>query len=147
MALYPSRTQRPAPGGHTGVHNPGALYSATSLEQQGELLRRVRALIDERARRRGHFPTELFGEPSWDILLAMYAAEMAQQRLTASQIIEHATVPASTALRCLKMLDAAGLVVRNPDHLDARRTFPSLTAKATCAMTSFLSLGGARATT
>jgi DNA-binding MarR family transcriptional regulator len=101
----------------------------------------AQTLIQERARRFDYFPAELFAEPAWDILLALYVAQMSQQRITAGQLTEKATIPHTTILRWTKVLDAAGYVLRRVDPLDARRAFVLLTPKGLDAMYSFLSGG------
>ena len=99
---------------------------------------RAQAIMNERARRSEYFPAELFGEPAWDILLELYAAQAAQPRQTSPQIAKEATFPTTTTLRWLKALDAVGFVDRQPDPLDGRRVFLSLTPKAQFAMRSYL---------
>jgi DNA-binding MarR family transcriptional regulator len=133
--------------GDTAADAPVVIQTYPSPETRAQLLTRVNALIQERARRSDHFPTELFSEPAWDILLALYAAEMAQQRVTALKLAEQVLAPTTTALRWLKVLEAVGLVDRKPDPLDARRVFLSLTPKGRYAMSSYLSEGGARCPT
>jgi DNA-binding MarR family transcriptional regulator len=101
----------------------------------------AQVLIQERARRLDYFPAELFAEPAWDILLALYVAQMTQQRVTAGQLTEMATIPHTTILRWTKVLDAAGYLLRRVDPLDARRAFVLLTPKGLDAMYRFLSGG------
>lgn len=102
----------------------------------------AQSLIQERTRRFEYFPAELFAEPAWDILLELYAAQMAQQRVTVGQVCEQASIPDTTTLRWLKALDAAGYVLRRVDPLDVGRVFILLTPKGLDAMYSFLSGGG-----
>ena len=103
-----------------------------------ELSSRAQVIIKERARRTEYFPAELFGEPAWEILLKLYAAQIALPRVTSSQIAKEATLPPTTTLRWLNVLDAGGFVDREPDPLDGHRVFLSLTPKALFAMRSYL---------
>ena len=96
-------------------------------------------LIRERVRRSKYFPPEMFADPAWDILLELYALQMREQRVTAGQLSNNSVVPATTALRWIKVLDAAGYVLRKADPLDARRVFILLTGKGLDAMYLFLS--------
>lgn len=109
--------------------NPGeATHSIAAASPVSYRL--VREMIDARRTRDRHFGDSLFGEPAWDILLALYAAELAQMRVTTSQLCLGAAVPATTALRWIGNLDEAGLLERRNDPFDGRRVFVNLTDKA-----------------
>jgi DNA-binding MarR family transcriptional regulator len=77
---------------------------------------------------------QLFGEPAWDMLLDLYEAALAQQRLSVSAVCVGSRVPATTALRWLKLMERKGLIYRTPDPMDARRIFVSLSHAALAAM-------------
>jgi DNA-binding MarR family transcriptional regulator len=94
-------------------------------------------IIRARSQRSKFLPASLFAEPAWDILLELYSAELAQRRVTVSQLSFAARTPATTALRWLSTLEAAKLVERQSDPLDARRCFISLSARGRQAMESF----------
>ena len=66
------------------------------------------------------FDNDLFGEPSWDILLILYWAEMEQLRLTISNVCEAAQVPPTTALRWITKMETDGLILRAPHPFDRR---------------------------
>jgi len=86
-------------------------------------------------RARGHFlPDDLFADPAWDILLDLLRSEIAHQKVSVSSACIAASVPQTTGLRWLKALEQNGLVKREPDPLDARRTFVVLSEKASVAM-------------
>jgi predicted transcriptional regulator len=70
----------------------------------------------------------LFGEPAWDILLDIANAEVAGKRLSVTSVCIGACVPATTALRWLKILETKGLIFREGDGADARRSYVRLTA-------------------
>jgi DNA-binding MarR family transcriptional regulator len=142
MALDPKHTHLFAQLTRDGTGDAQVVRNPPSSEEQVQLLSRVQAIIKDRARRADHFSSELFGEPAWDILLELYAAELAQQRVPTSQVTVQASIPSTTVLRWVKLLDAAGHIVRRPDPLDARRVFLSLTPKASYAMRSYLADGG-----
>lgn len=80
-----------------------------------------------RARDRVFDDPELFGEPVWDILLDLASAAASGKRLPVSSAGIGSCAPASTALRWLKILEDRGLVCRENDPRDGRRTFVALT--------------------
>lgn len=85
---------------------------------------------------------ELFGEPAWDILLDLYSANLAQKRVAVGSVCIASGVPATTAIRWLKVMETKGLVRRLPDPTDARRTFVELSPEVTAHMDAlFVALG------
>jgi DNA-binding MarR family transcriptional regulator len=95
---------------------------------------RVRAILKARRTRSRFFEADLFAEPAWDILLELCAAQLGQHRMSVSSLCVAAAVPATTALRWINTLEAKGLLRRQPDSTDARRTFVHLTPTAFNAM-------------
>ncbi len=69
-------------------------------------------------------------DPLWDILLELLRAETMQHRVTVSNACLAAGVPATTALRWLKVMERENFVVRHRDPLDARRIYVALTPDA-----------------
>ena len=92
--------------------------------------RLLKDMIEARRARDRYFDGSLFGEPAWDILLELYAGELAQMRVTVSNLCIGAAVPATTALRWINNLENSGLLMRSPDPMDGRRLFVNLTDKA-----------------
>lgn len=68
-----------------------------------------------------------FADPAWDLLLDLYVAELRGPRLSVSDACIGARVPATTALRWLNHLHAAGAIERIPDPRDKRRVMLQLT--------------------
>ena len=107
-----------------------------SREEAGErpvTAQRVRAHIRSRRLREKFFAPGLFADPAWDILLDLAAARLERKSVSVSSLCIAASVPTTTALRTIKMMVDAGLLVRRADPGDARRTFIDLsqqTAKA-----------------
>ncbi|MEO0032803.1 MAG: hypothetical protein RIS94_2561 [Pseudomonadota bacterium] len=90
-------------------------------------------------RRRGRFlSADLFGEPTWDILLDLYVASRENRRVPTTSACIGAHVPPTTALRWLRILESRGLVEREDDGRDGRRTFVRLTPRGLAAMDGFL---------
>lgn len=112
-----------------------ASCAAAGAEDLADL---VRGIISARAARRRFFGDELFADPAWDILLELYTFRSSQQRTSVSKLCLTAGVPTTTALRWIEKLHGDGLVERQPDPLDARRVWISLSERGYEAMTSYL---------
>lgn len=98
----------------------------------------ARDIYAERRRRHKFLPADLFGEPTWDILLDLYIAAREDRRVPTTSSCIGAHVPPTTALRWLRILEARGLVEREDDGRDGRRTFVRLTREGLSAMDSCL---------
>nr|WP_255630860.1 winged helix DNA-binding protein [Novosphingobium sp. FKTRR1] len=98
----------------------------------------ARELYVARRRRGRHLSSDLFGEPTWDILLDLYAATREGRRVPTTSACIGADVPPTTALRWLRILESRGLVAREDDGRDGRRTFVYLTERGLEAMDGFL---------
>jgi DNA-binding MarR family transcriptional regulator len=82
---------------------------------------------------------EIFSQPGWDILLDLFSSHLKGKKISITSAYQAANVPATTALRWLKILEDDGLVERIKDPTDGRRSFvkvtPSAIAKLTKALT------------
>jgi Winged helix DNA-binding domain len=98
------------------------------------------AIHDLRLRRNSVFPSRLFGvgKRGWDMLFAMYAADLRGKRETVSSVSAAAFVTSTTGIRWLMALEADGWIARRTDVHDKRRKIVSLTPKARSAMRTFL---------
>lgn len=83
--------------------------------------RLARILFRERVCRNHLLGGELFGEPSWDMLLDLYAAEAEGQTICISSACIASAVPATTALRYIATLERNGFIERLPEPGDKRR--------------------------
>lgn len=63
------------------------------------------------------------GEPSWDMLLALYIAHGEGYRLTISNLCVESGVPPTTALRWVDRLVESGQAIKSPHPTDARSMF------------------------
>lgn len=81
---------------------------------------------------------QIFSDPAWDILLDLYAAEGEGQRICISSACIAASVPYSTALRCLRELESRALIRRVRDRQDGRRIYVELTADCRSSMLKIL---------
>jgi DNA-binding MarR family transcriptional regulator len=105
-------------------------------EVDGTIAKLILQVRNFRRLRARYFDPEIFGEPAWDILLELYEAELTHQRVQVSAACIGSGVPGTTALRCLHMMEARGLVERSDDPTDARRIFVYLSHEARTAMGS-----------
>lgn len=98
----------------------------------------IRAIIRARRRRDQLFGAELFADPAWDMLLDLAAARKEGRPVAVSSLCIAAAVPATTALRWIQTLTAAGLFVRHADPADRRRVFIALSDEAAAAVDTCL---------
>jgi len=121
-------------GAPTGIHAaPPPRTDERDLEAPA-----VRAIIRARRMRDQYFRGEIFADPAWDMLLDLMAARIEGKRVAVSSLCIAAAVPATTALRWIKMLTDRGLFVRSADPKDGRRVYIELSADAARALTSCL---------
>ena len=114
------------------------LQQASSRITPDALLSFARECDAIRRRRNRHLPADLFGEPTWDILLDLYVATRESRPVPTTSACIGADVPPTTALRWLRILEARGLVEREDDGHDGRRTFVRLTDRGLGAMDDWL---------
>jgi hypothetical protein len=70
-------------------------------------------LYAERRRRDEHFPPGLFGEPAWDLLLALFIAHEDGRDLALDEAFAAARIEPEDGPALVERLEAAGLVQRN----------------------------------
>ena len=110
---------------------------STVAENSAELAL-ARQFYALRRRRHRFLAADLFGEPTWDILLDLYIAAHEGRRVPTTSSCIGAHVPPTTALRWLRILEARGLVEREEDRRDGRRTFVRLSRRGLSSMQGFL---------
>lgn len=98
----------------------------------------IRSIIRARRLRDHFFPSELFADPAWDMLLDLMAARVERQQVAVSSLCIAAAVPPTTALRWIKTLCDQGLFVRVADPEDGRRVFIELSAETAAMMEAYL---------
>jgi hypothetical protein len=98
----------------------------------------VRAIIRARRMRDQYFRGAIFADPAWDMLLDLMAARLEDKRVAVSSLCIAAAVPATTALRWIKMLTDRGLFVRSADPQDGRRVYIELSDEAARALAAYL---------
>ena len=86
----------------------------------------ARFLLRQRRRRETMLGAHHFSDPSWDIMLDLFAAQVANEEVATSSVIIAASVPQSTALRRIRRLVLDGALIAHNDPHDGRRTFVHL---------------------
>ncbi|WP_156029808.1 winged helix DNA-binding protein [Sphingomonas sp. URHD0057] len=97
----------------------------------------VQRIIEARRAREEIISRELFADPAWDILLALYRAELRQHSVSTSALCIASAVPATTALRWIDKLEHLGFLTREGDPLDGRRFWVALSPTASAKMESY----------
>lgn len=124
-----------APAPERQVH-PGRYLS----EVRDTSVARAIEIYRSRRRRDAAFgeDADLFGEPAWDILLDLLDADAHGRRISVTSASLASSVPATTGLRMIAILEERGLVVRTDDPRDRRRSHVSLTGKGKAVMQAAL---------
>lgn len=100
----------------------------------------LRAIINVRGLRTRYFPSHIFADPAWDILLDLTRAKLDGQQVSVSSVCIAASVPMSTALRWVKQMTEAGLLLRWTDPKDRRRDLIALTDSTAGHMREYLTV-------
>ncbi len=98
----------------------------------------LRLIIASRGMRGRYFPSELFADPAWDILLDLTRAALEKQQVSVSSVCIAASVPMSTALRWVRQMTEAGMLRRWTDPKDRRRDLIALTEQTATHMREYL---------
>ena len=101
-------------------------------------LEEVRALIEARRVRFDIFPSMLFSDPAWDILLELYARHLEHRPANISRLSSALPVPATTTLRWLDRLHEEGLITRRGDEHHAKRIWVELSQYGRSLMERYL---------
>ena len=102
-------------------------------------LRRLASQIYEARRTRAKvFDHQIFGEPAWDMLLALCFLPAQGKILTVTGLSHCACVPESTGLRWQTVLTKEGLIERGPTGTDQRKQFMRLTQNGRALMEAYL---------
>jgi DNA-binding MarR family transcriptional regulator len=103
-----------------------------------ELCDLARRIYDARRTRTKVLASRLFGEPAWDMLLALYCHPNRGLTMTAGGLSDAADVAQTTGLRWQKVLLDEGLIKRGPQEVDAGRQIVRLSHKGRMLMTTYL---------
>jgi DNA-binding MarR family transcriptional regulator len=105
-----------------------SLDSAETFDNEIHVdLRELEILV--RRNRNRHFPAGYFSDPAWDILLDLDKAERENLSFHITNIGQDANIPLTTLLRYLATLEKDGLVTREADPTDRRKSLMRLSSK------------------
>jgi len=90
-------------------------------DAEAALVRRARTLMEQRRARARFLPAELFHEPAWDMLLALFVAQAERRTINVKTLVSYADAPATTSQRWIDHLHKLGLIERITDVIDRRR--------------------------
>ena len=91
-------------------HSPEAGQSLRAMAER---------LYAERRRREEYFPAALFGEPAWDLLLALFIAHDDGRHISLEEAYEAAKVDPRDGRALIEKLVASGLVTRSHNRWNA----------------------------
>lgn len=120
----------------TGPEAPRRLQVVIAREPEtlepsrADLAGAARRYLRSRRQREAAFPSDLFADPAWDVLLDLFACGAEGKPVTVTDACIAANVPSSTALRWLSKIESCGLVTRRLDPADRRRIHLELTPHA-----------------
>ena len=118
--------------------------SATAIDH-GQERAQARAWADrlyaERRRRDALFPDALFGEPAWDLLLAMFAAREKGQAMILCRAYKAAGVSDTTGRRLLDRMEEEGLITRRRAPRSRKMRIVELTDMAIERLVDYLARG------
>jgi DNA-binding MarR family transcriptional regulator len=98
----------------------------------------AKQLLTERRNRSDVLGNDLLGEPAWDIVLDLMVARELGTRISVSSLCIAASVPPTTAFRCIDNMVQQGLLWRQDDDEDKRRVFIGLSDKTRRALMDYL---------
>lgn len=118
-----------------------ALSDALDPSGPGSTLAAVaERLYDERRRRDEYFPQGLFGEPAWDMLLALFIAREEGREMGIAEACEASGVSIRAGRALIAKLESRELLVRQRSQIDRRRYSVYLTDYAIERLTAYLTM-------
>lgn len=118
------------------VEDPGLPPGASASRNQ--LMRCAKAIVHRRRQRSAFFPSAMFGEPGWNILLALYVREDELDPTVAS-LAAMICAPQTSTSRWLDYLEGQRFVVRETHPTDRRSVIARLTENGRVALEGYLS--------
>lgn len=120
------------------VVNALADGSRVDVDDKNALKNLCRKLRDQRKVRSTYFPANLFHEPAWDILMALYLARIEEKVMYVKSLVVGADAPVATSQRWIEHLANLNLISRREDTADRRRIEVSLSEDGATAMENYL---------
>jgi DNA-binding MarR family transcriptional regulator len=95
-------------------------------------------VLEQRRMRRQFLPGELFHEPAWDMLLALFVSRDARLPMNIKALVSMSDAPVTTSQRWIEHLHKLKLIDRVIDPTDRRRVEISLSHTGDQAMKAYL---------
>jgi PAS domain S-box-containing protein len=115
------------------------LIDGPPVEDEKRVLRvAAQRILAKRRLRTRFFEDEMFGEPAFDLLLDLFAQELAGRDTYTTSAAVASGAPLTTALRQIAMLVERGLIARDPDPTDRRRVRLRMTDPGAVQMRDYL---------
>ena len=102
-------------------------HSGGNAPSHADLCRLACRIYDARRKREKMLGRKLFGEPGWDMLLALYCLPTRGERLGVTALALASGCSPTSGLRWQQLLTEDGLMERYPDEDDKRREWVRLT--------------------
>lgn len=115
-----------------------AVPADTASAGAPDLIARARAIMASRKARRKYFPSDLFHEPAWEMLMALFIIYEGEHTMNVKQLVSCSDAPATTSQRWIDHLHKSGLIDRVTDTIDRRRIDISLSERGHDAMVKYL---------
>lgn len=116
----------------------GGAAPAGSTRERASPVAVARTLLAQRQSRLDFFPAELFHEPAWDMLLALYVADEERQTMNVKTLVATTSAPVTTSQRWIDHLHKLKLIDRIIDPVDRRRVEISLSDTGQRAVIAYL---------
>jgi DNA-binding MarR family transcriptional regulator len=120
---------------------PVAPKGADSEDEPGLARAWADRLYAERRRRDALFPDGLFGEPAWDLMLALFMAREKGQRMILCKAYRAAGVTDTTGRRLLDRMEEEGLITRRRAPRSRKMRVVELTDAAAERLIDYLARG------
>ena len=117
-------------------HRPAP--TADPVDERARARAWAERLYAERRRRDRLFPDGLFGEPAWDLLLALFIARDKSQAIILCKAYQAAGVTDTTGRRLLDRLEDEGLITRRRAPRSRKMRIVELTDLAVARLTDYL---------
>lgn len=98
----------------------------------------AKQLLAQRVARFDHFSADLFYEPAWDMLLALFVAQEDRRVMNVKTLVASAHAPVTTSQRWIDHLHKLKLIDRVIDPVDRRRIEISLSDSGRTAIIAYL---------
>lgn len=112
--------------------------SAGEGPSEAALVDHASLVLEERRLRRHFLPGELFHEPAWDMLLALFVSRDTRLPMNIKALVSMSDAPVTTSQRWIEHLHKLKLIDRVIDPTDRRRVEISLSHTGDQAMKAYL---------